>query len=237
MATQVIPKAPLVRFSPLKHHLKYFREQVIRWRQLPWSQVEEELVELGTNQYDIYSGELEVMEIVAQVEGLLLKEVLPQKEAIPEGELLVAREALHQWLGKGGYRGVTLNDGSQWVIRASDPGPTVAHLHPARNQPAVTRLKANHVKTAVALLWSREAIAGIPAPGQFYPPPAGSIVLPYPNTSMKEEDGIEDFTANITRSLNRVRRELPGLSPVRSAGACSRILATLRFLFPGQWAE
>jgi hypothetical protein len=60
---------------------------------------------------------------------------------------------LHAWLGKASYKTIELSDGSKWIVRESDSSGTPAHIHPARNQTAVIRMKSSHVKTAIALMY------------------------------------------------------------------------------------
>ena len=56
------------------------------------------------------------------------------------------------WLGKQGYKTVSLSDASRWVIRESTSVGDLAHVHPARNQEVVRRMKAKHLKTAIILI-------------------------------------------------------------------------------------
>lgn len=214
-----------VRFSPVKHHRGFLRQQLYRWPGLSWAQVRDELAEMGSNQFDVYTGPLEVGEVVAGVERLLR-----------EGSIY-SREQLRLWLEKTGYHVLELNDGSRWVVRESDEGESYAHLYPARNQPLVTRLKANHVKTAVALLWRREPILADENSGVVDAWSSDNAFSPSLTSAGAKKNKGQDEAVFFTRTMNRVRKEMLGLSPVRSAMECSRILATLRFLFPGQRAE
>jgi hypothetical protein len=134
------------KLNTLKHHALYLRSRLEHWRKLSWSAVKEELLKLGNNQFDVYTGELTVDEIGRQVNQILLQHNLKK------------RSDLQKWLGKQGYRTVQLSDQSKWVIRESESEDIPVHLHPARNQDCVKRIRAVHLKTAVALIHEKKRI-------------------------------------------------------------------------------
>ncbi len=98
------------------------------------------LAELGGNQFDLYTGSLSVEEIREAITCMI--------RALG----ITTREDYIRWLGKQGYKTVTLSDQSRWILRKSETGKDFVHAHPGRNQPLVIRVKANHIKTAVAFL-------------------------------------------------------------------------------------
>jgi hypothetical protein len=131
----------LVRLNTLKHHLSFLKSRIDSWKGMEWNLVWEELLELGNNQFDIYFGNLDVGEICREVQDLLVK------------NQILSRSDLHSWLGKTAYKNLVLSDGSKWIVRESDSSNTPVHIHPARNQKTVRRIKSSHVKTAVAIIF------------------------------------------------------------------------------------
>jgi len=128
-----------IRFNALKHHYGYFCSRLGQWEKWPWDQVALEIQELGTNQFDVYTGALSPEEITGQTAD--------QLNSCGVG----SRDTLVKWLGKNGYRTLVLSDGSRWVVRLGEDPLKYIHLHPARQQNLVERIKASHLKTAVGL--------------------------------------------------------------------------------------
>jgi hypothetical protein len=100
-----------------------------------------ELQELGNNQFDMYLGEISPADICAEI-----REQLKQYG-------IRSREELKSYLGAKEYKTFYIADGSVWVVRESESGPEYAHIHPARNQKQARRMKASHLKTAVAWIY------------------------------------------------------------------------------------
>ncbi|HOI49321.1 MAG TPA: hypothetical protein PK167_08450 [Prolixibacteraceae bacterium] len=135
-----------VRFNPLKHHLGWLLQQIERWKQSDHSTVIEELKSLGENQFDLYTGELSC----AEIRDLVLQAL--------QTENISAPASLQKWLGSRGYKTMTFPDGSVWIIRCGTNPELYIHLHPARNQPMIKRIKANHLKTVVGLLLAGDSV-------------------------------------------------------------------------------
>jgi hypothetical protein len=134
----------LVKLNPLKHHLGFLKARIESWKKMEWAEVYEEILEMGNNQFDMYTGTLSADRICAET-----------------GQILCAlgintKEELHEWLGRISYRSVRLSDGSKWIIRESESPDTPAHVHPARYQQCVKRLRSTHLKTAVALMYENK---------------------------------------------------------------------------------
>lgn len=176
-----------IRFNTLKHHYRYFCSRLEQWKKYPWERVALEIQELGANQFDVYTGALSPDEIAGEISLILTHCGVASKET------------LAKWLGKKGYHTLELSDGSKWVVRLGEDPVRYIHLHPGRLQKLVQRIKASHLKTAVALYMEAD----------------------YAGTGTDEE---------ATRRINRVRTARLGLSPVRSASDCRRILQTVTFL-------
>ncbi len=145
-----------IKFNAGKHHLGYLHQSIQHWLDYSWEDMDSEIFGLGSNQFDMYTGELTPAAIVNEI-------TQTQKKL-----MICTRQELRQWLGKAMYRNVLLSDGSRWVIRESADPVCFVHIHPGRNQHFVKRLKANHVKTAIALITGKINVADIP-PDQLTP--------------------------------------------------------------------
>jgi hypothetical protein len=133
-----------VKMNALKHHASFLRFRLGQWREKPWNKVKEELQEVGNNQFDVYTGELTVDEILTQVGEILTLNQLKN------------RADLQKWLGKACYKTILLSDHSRWVIREGEAELKPVHLHPGRHQAYVKRIRATHLKTAVALIYENK---------------------------------------------------------------------------------
>jgi hypothetical protein len=131
----------VINFNTLKHHFRYLKMRMDLWAAMGWDKVYNELLELGENQFDIYTGNLTPDDITGYIQEQL------------EMSGITTSCELRNYLGKTTYRSLTLCDGSRWIIRESESGSGFVHLHPGRNQPLVIRIKALHLKTAVALFY------------------------------------------------------------------------------------
>jgi len=181
------PVSSAIRFNALKHHLGFLSETFNRWRNAEPSSILIDLYELGANQFDIYTGTLTVEQIIEQTSDILAETGITNKVS------------LKKWIGNAGYREVFLDDQSKWIIRIGADAVKYIHIHPARNQACVIRIKANHLKVAILVLLENQQ----------------------PET--------ENIT-NATNYINRIRKELIGLSPVRSLSESRKIIDTIGFL-------
>jgi hypothetical protein len=132
--------AHAIRFNPLKHHLGFLLRAIEKWNHSPSEEIYRELNELGSNQFDLYTGRLHEQTILSEVEDQL------RSSGINSSELL------RQWLGHRGYRAIILSDGSHWIIREGSQQEMYIHIHPSRHQEQVYRIRANHLKTAVVMI-------------------------------------------------------------------------------------
>lgn len=96
---------------------------------------------LGNSQMDIYYGELDI--------PALYQEIMQYITHAGVGE----EAAYTAWLQQaGGYRELTLSDGSRWILlQGIEPGKYI-HIHPARYSLHSLRVKATTLKTAIACL-------------------------------------------------------------------------------------
>jgi len=126
-------------FHPLKHHLGYLKDfaaQSIAW---PEPELQRAFKRIGGSQLDLYIGPLTPLQIAEEV--ILY---LQQRHLLPP-------EPYHRYLGPGGYRLCTLSDSSGWTLRWGVHEGRHVHLHPGRYSLHTLRVKANHLKTALAV--------------------------------------------------------------------------------------
>lgn len=128
-----------IRYNTIKHHACTFSEALERWRSSGLAKAIEEIQTLGTNQIDIYTGQLTPCQVMDQISRLLTD------------KKILSRAMLQVWLGKTGYKTITLSDGSRWVIREGTDLDKFIHVHPGCNQPMIRRVRASHLKTALLL--------------------------------------------------------------------------------------
>ncbi|MCX2738325.1 hypothetical protein [Pontibacter anaerobius] len=136
MTTQPLPKPIL--FHPLKHHLGYIREFAQAGVLLPEQELKRAFRRIGGSQLDLYIGPLSPLQISEEVVLYLQQQGLLQPEAF------------RPYLALNGYRICTLSDGSAWALRWGVQEGRHVHLHPGRYSLHTLRVKANHLKTALA---------------------------------------------------------------------------------------
>jgi hypothetical protein len=143
-----------VLFNPWKHHagfLRYKIEEAIQGGDNALDDLAEQLVVVGSNLMDLYTGKFTP---VALAERVLLQLRTADRLRFDKFGAWVA--------AGGGYGTLTLEDTSQWVMRRGDEGGRYVHLHPGRWVPHTKRVRANVVKTAVMVLAYRGVHGGDP---------------------------------------------------------------------------
>ncbi|GAB3826437.1 hypothetical protein GCM10028895_37440 [Pontibacter rugosus] len=93
---------------------------------------------IGSSQLDLYLGSL-TPEQIAEETILYLQE-----------RQLLQPKAYLSYLGTSGYQLLPLSDGSNWTLRWGLAEGRYVHLHPGRYALHTLRVKANHLKTAIA---------------------------------------------------------------------------------------
>jgi hypothetical protein len=126
-----------VRFSPIKHHRNYILN--ILTNSSPETIVS--LLDPVCNNYiDIYTGLMTPHEIC-----LAIIDVLRSNQVFEKADFI-------RWVdSKNGYRQITLEDQSEWVVRKSVESDCYIHLHPARGGKHTVRFKGSTLKTACLL--------------------------------------------------------------------------------------
>jgi hypothetical protein len=100
-----------------------------------------QMVVIGTELMDLYHGQFTPRELG---EKLIAK-------LNDDGLLGLAR--FSPWVKEaGGYRVLTLDDDSRWVLRLGDESGLYVHAHPGRWAPRTCRVRANVLKTAAIVL-------------------------------------------------------------------------------------
>ena len=129
-------------FNPVKHHLGYIRHFISGHSEtgnFDDKILLKELKHLGTSVMDVYTGQLPVEEICAE-----LKEFLYNNDI-----LQIEKFAL--WTGKevNNYRITDLSDGSQWTLKYHNNNLRYVHIFPARCSRNTFRIKSNTLKSAL----------------------------------------------------------------------------------------
>jgi hypothetical protein len=139
-------EAPVpVLLNAWKHHAAFLRRQVREASTAGDAGLDAlaaNLVVVGTELMDLYTGRFTPAEIAAKV-----LDELKAKD-------LLAPPAYRAWVAEsGGYAVTTFaEDSSRWVLRVGDEDGRYVHVHPARWAPETRRVRANVMKTAALVL-------------------------------------------------------------------------------------
>ncbi|WP_188503200.1 hypothetical protein [Pontibacter amylolyticus] len=130
-----------ILFHPLKHHLVYIRQFIQAHSEADDSFLQAQLRTIGSSQLDLYLGELSALQIADETILYLQK------------HHTLAPEAYRLYLSGSGaaYQLISLSDESEWVLRWGVVEGRHVHLHPARYSRYTLRVKANTLKSAVAV--------------------------------------------------------------------------------------
>jgi hypothetical protein len=132
-----------VNFNPLKHHMGYIRSFSRRCSLLSEEKMNRDIIpvlrHLGTSVADIYTGVLDLDDIVKEI------------SLLREKENVMTKESFREWIGqsKKGYRKCSLSDASQWVLKYLDDNNRYFHIFPGRNLNCTIRSRGNSLKTAI----------------------------------------------------------------------------------------
>ena len=132
-----------VNFNPLKHHMGYIRSFSFKCSIMSEDKIKREVIpllrHLGTSVADIYTGALDLDEIIKEI------------NLLRENENVMTKKSFLEWIGKTnkGYRKCSLSDSSQWVIKYLDDNDRYFHIFPGRNLDCTIRSRGNTLKTAI----------------------------------------------------------------------------------------
>jgi hypothetical protein len=134
-----------VLLNTWKHHAGALRRRIqfsVHSGQAGLDALAGQLVVLGTELMDLYTGRFAPAEIAQRVLAALRAE-----NRLP---LAVYRS----WIAAGGgYQVLSFpEDTSRWVLRMGEEDGRYVHVHPARWAPATLRVRANVLKSAVMVL-------------------------------------------------------------------------------------
>lgn len=130
-----------ILFHPLKHHLGYIREFIQAHKDADDSFLQAQLKTLGSSQPDLYLGPLSPQQITHETIAYL-----QAHHALEPGAY-----RLYLSVGEAEYQMISLSDESEWVLRWGVVEGRYVHLHPARYSRHTLRVKANALKSAIAV--------------------------------------------------------------------------------------
>lgn len=137
----MIEKIPVpVTFNTHKHHFRFLLHQIGIWKNLEWKQVEAELLQIGENLLDFYTGNLTVENICTECTHYFKTNNINDKISFAS------------WLHPFEYRKIVLGDSSEWVIKEGNDKERYIHIHPAKHSPHTIRVRAATLKTVVTLM-------------------------------------------------------------------------------------
>ena len=131
------------RFNPWKHHLYWVQDCLQHVRNNPKdSKLRNEIIEninsINSNLIDIYTGHITTEQLIKGICDELKKFEIKD------------RNGFSSWIGRWGFKLITLSDSSVWVLREGTDNELYIHIHPARNSPNIVRIHGNSWKTVVA---------------------------------------------------------------------------------------
>lgn len=122
-----------VRFNPSKHHRNYMLSLLKSSSPNVISSLPDPIC---NNCIDIYTGAMTPGAI-----GHAVISILKSNHVLRTGDFT-------EWVAKkNGYRQITLEDRSEWIVRKSNESERYIHLHPARTGPLIIRFKGSTLKT------------------------------------------------------------------------------------------
>lgn len=129
-----------VTFNTHKHHFRFLLQQIGVWKTLDWENVEPELLLIGENLLDLYTGNLTVEEICNQCIHFFRTGNINNKDSFLK------------WLQPCEYRKITISDSSEWVVKEGNDSERYIHIHPAKFSPHNIRVRSTTLKTVIALM-------------------------------------------------------------------------------------
>lgn len=136
-----------ITFNTHKHHFRFLLQQIGVWKTLVWENIEPELLLIGENLLDFYTGDLTVEEICNQcIHFFRIRNISN-------------RVSFLNWLQPNEYRKIKLNDSSEWVVKEGNDSERYIHIHPAKNSPHTIRVRAATLKTVITLMTNTAEIS------------------------------------------------------------------------------
>lgn len=136
--TRILTEFP-VSFNPWKHHLNWVKSHISSRVSHGEGEVLAYINAINSNQVDVYTGPLDVPQIIINIDAILKSLKIANKEQYTK------------WIGNLGFKELTLDDNSRWVLRIGVEQELFVHMHPARNSPNAIRIHGNSWKTALVV--------------------------------------------------------------------------------------
>ncbi len=135
-----IPR-PLL-FNCMKHHAGYIARFISGFSKGSLPSLNEYLSPVGKSQMDLYTGSLGPHEISSEIKGFL------------HSRNLLDKEPYLRWLESPGaeFREAKLSDNSVWILLPGKIAGRHIHIHPGRYSPFTVRVRAETLRTAIAVL-------------------------------------------------------------------------------------
>lgn len=144
-----------VLFNTWKHHAGALRQRIVETVQSgpeALNRLAAQLVVIGADQMGVYTGAFTPAQIADQVLAKLR-----------ESRVLECAD-YRRWIEEtNGYRVLTAEDQSRWVLRMGETNGRFVHMHPGRWSPQTRRVRANVLKTALMILAHTAIQGGDPA--------------------------------------------------------------------------
>ena len=106
---------------------------------MPFTKVHDQVLQIGNNLIDFYTGSLSVKEIC--------EEVLDYFRVMN----LIERDAFTSWIEAANWKKIQLSDSSKWLIKKGNDVERFIHIHPAKHSEHSIRVRATTLKTVLAL--------------------------------------------------------------------------------------
>lgn len=129
-----------ITFNTHKHHFRFLLQRIGLWKTLNRENAEPELLLIGENLLDFYTGDLTVEEICNQFSHFFRIRNIRNKESFLN------------WLHPHEYRKITISDASKWVVKEGNDSERYIHIHPAKFSQHTIRVRAATLKTVIALM-------------------------------------------------------------------------------------
>jgi hypothetical protein len=129
-----------ITFNTHKHHFRFLLQRIGVWKNMDWEDVDQELLLIGENLLDFYTGDLTIDEICDECLHFF------------QTRNISNQDSFLNWLHPNEYRKIKLNDSSEWVVKRSIDSERYIHIHPAKFSPHTIRVRAATLKTVIALM-------------------------------------------------------------------------------------
>lgn len=138
--TQIASINPPVLYNCMKHHLGFIRDYISANKEkYKYLDLKNDLLLIGTNRIDLYTGKL-LPSVISEmvIEKLYEKKIFCQQDY---EDYLTAF--------KGNYTNLKIDDGSSWILKKGIFAERFVHIHPAKKSKNTIATKSNSLKTAI----------------------------------------------------------------------------------------